>query len=342
MINRNVKDYFYKVSQGIAAAIVVTLGIGLLLQNIGVFLHLDLLVTVGNVAKVLMIPALGAGIAYYVGANALTFISAMVTGVIGGHAYLLSGAGQFTLTSGEPIGALVAIILTIEVGTFLFGKTKFDMMIVPLFSIAIGGGIGYLLSQPIQNILQVSSRFITESTSGFPLLSAVIIGILFTLLILSPASSAALAIALQIEGPSAAAALIGCSIPFVVFAVLSAHENDAGTFFAQLIITPKLQTGNLIRKPSLVFIPILFTAFLAPIGVLLFHLEASTQIAGMGLCALVAPLEILRIQGGTTLLQYLFVVLVLPGIGCYLLKPFLFKLGWLQSGDLEIKIDAEG
>ncbi|MGY3778529.1 PTS sugar transporter subunit IIC [Isobaculum melis] len=340
-MNQQLKDYFYKVSQGIAAAIVVTLGIGLLLQNLGALLQIDFLIPIGNVAKLLMIPALGAGIAYYLRVNILTALSAMVTGVIGGQAYLLNDAGTFTLTNGEPIGALVAIILTIEVGSFLFGKTPFDMMLVPLFSIAIGGGFGYLLSQPIQNGLQISAHFITEATSGFPLLSTVVIGLLFTFLILSPASSAALAIALQLEGSAAAAALIGCSMPFIVFAVLSRHENDAGTFFAQCLITPKLQTGNLIQKPTLVLIPMLFTVLLAPFGVLVCQLEASSQIAGMGLCALVAPLEILRIQGGASLLQYLLVVLVIPGIGCALLKPLLFKLGWLQPGDLKIKLEVD-
>src|SRR5690606_8538884 len=67
---------------------------------------------------------------------------------------------------------------------------------------------------------------------------------------LSPASSAAIALALQLDGAAGAAALIGCSVQFTVFAFLSLKENDAGNFLGQLIITPKLQTANVIRNPK--------------------------------------------------------------------------------------------
>ncbi len=65
------KDYMisrmYKASAGIANAVLVTLGIGLLFESFGNILGFGALVTIGEVTKVLLAPAIGAGIAYQLG-----------------------------------------------------------------------------------------------------------------------------------------------------------------------------------------------------------------------------------------------------------------------------------
>ena len=53
----------FKASAGIAQGIFVSLGIGLLIENIGRIVDIPLLITIGVVAKSLMAPAIGAGIA---------------------------------------------------------------------------------------------------------------------------------------------------------------------------------------------------------------------------------------------------------------------------------------
>lgn len=52
----------FKASAGIAQGIFVSLGIGLLIENIGRIVDIPLLITIGVVAKSLMAPAIGAGI----------------------------------------------------------------------------------------------------------------------------------------------------------------------------------------------------------------------------------------------------------------------------------------
>ncbi|MGQ0516493.1 PTS sugar transporter subunit IIC, partial [Bacillus sp. D-CC] len=61
----------FKASAGIAQGIFVSLGIGLLIENIGRIVDIPLLITIGVVAKSLMAPAIGAGIAFMLGANGL-------------------------------------------------------------------------------------------------------------------------------------------------------------------------------------------------------------------------------------------------------------------------------
>lgn len=337
MKNETLTDHLYKASQGIAAAVVVTLGIGLLIQSIGELLGFSTLITIGAVTKTLLIPGLGIGISYYLKTDILTLLSATAAGVIGGRAYTFSN-GVLSLKSGEPVGALVAIGIAIVVGTFLFNKTRFNMILVPFASILISGLVGYFLSAPIAYTLNNASLLITSSVAGFPLLSSMVLGLVFGLLILSPASSAAIALALQLDGSAGAAALIGCSVQFTVFAFLSLKDNDAGTFLAQLIITPKLQTGNILKHPKVALFPLIIGTLLAPVGVLLFGLEASAEIAGMGLCALVAVFGIASSQGIAATLSYLFIVVVLPALLTLLFKPFLMHSNLLKPNDLKITI----
>ncbi|MFP3150697.1 PTS sugar transporter subunit IIC, partial [Listeria monocytogenes] len=57
------KEYFidrsYKASMGIANAVLVTLGIGLLLQTIGQMTGISFLATVGAIGKTMLIPGIG-------------------------------------------------------------------------------------------------------------------------------------------------------------------------------------------------------------------------------------------------------------------------------------------
>ncbi|SLC88691.1 Predicted membrane protein, putative toxin regulator [Mycobacteroides abscessus subsp. abscessus] len=81
-------DRMYKASSGIANAIFVTIGIGLLLETIGNMTGLSVLVTIGVATKMLMAPAIGAGIAIMLGGNNLTLFSAMAAGTVGADRYV--------------------------------------------------------------------------------------------------------------------------------------------------------------------------------------------------------------------------------------------------------------
>lgn len=79
-----VKENMLKVSSGVANAVFVTVGIGYLLEILGDLFGIAILVQIGQVAKVLLTPALGAGIAVNLNANTLTIFSAMASAALGG------------------------------------------------------------------------------------------------------------------------------------------------------------------------------------------------------------------------------------------------------------------
>lgn len=336
------KEYFvdrsYKASIGIANAVLVTLGMGLLLQTIGDLAGFEFLTKIGAIGKNMLIPGLGIGIAICLRANTLVVISAAASAIIGGGGIVTLANGSYAISGGEPVGAILAVLVAVWTGKRVSG-TRFDMILIPAVSLLAGGLSGLLFSKIMTPILVTVSQFITTLVSGSPLISSMVIALIFGLLILSPASSAALAIALQLDPTASAAALIGCTVQFAAFAVLSFRDNNWGAFFAQLIITPKLQTANIIRKPSLMIIPLLTTLVAGPLGVLVLHLEATAEIAGMGLCAFVAPLYLIANAGIGTFLAFVAVAVVFPAVVALLVRPVLLKQEKLKAGDLKIELE---
>lgn len=332
-------DRSYKASMGIANAVQVTLGMGLLLQTIGQLAGFDFLVKIGAIGKTMLIPGLGIGIAMCLRANTLVAISAGAAAIIGGGAYTISDAGIYTIGGGEPVGAILAAVIAIWIGKRVSGKTNFDMILIPAASLLTGGISGLLFAKIMTPILTTISGQITSMVAGSPLISSMVISLVFALLILSPASSAALAIALQLDPTASAAALIGCSAQYVAFAILGFRDNNWGAFFGQLICTPKLQTPNIIRKPSVMLVPLLTAMISGPIGVLIFHIQTSNEVAGLGLCAFVAPLYVAAHSSFSTFAAFIFVSVVLPCVITLLVKPFVVKGKLLKPGDLRIELE---
>jgi len=60
-----------------------SLVIGTILQQIGILTNIELLQTIGIMAKNMMGAAIGVGVAYYLGASSLVMFSCVVVGMIG-------------------------------------------------------------------------------------------------------------------------------------------------------------------------------------------------------------------------------------------------------------------
>ncbi|MFJ6412774.1 hypothetical protein CHI12_05615 [Terribacillus saccharophilus] len=337
------KEYFiermYKASQGMANAVLVTLGIGLLMETFGEFLNWPTLIAVGTVAKALLAPALGAGIAVQLGGNTLVVFSAMISATIGGAAMTVGDDGLLTsMVSGQPISAVLAAVVATFVGKRVAGKTPLDMMAIPFAAVLVGGIAGAGLAAVTTPLLTWMSGQITNSVTGSPLLASIVISLVWSILLMTPASSAALAIALQLDPVSSAAALIGCTAQFVGFTFMSIRQNDLGGFLAQFVITPKVQFPNLIKNPALVIPPFVAAVVCAPIATVLLGFTTSYELAGLGLNSFIAPLNILASQGWEAFLIYLVTGVIMPLIISLGLYHVMKSIGWAKVGDLRMEI----
>ncbi|MEY8735247.1 PTS transporter subunit IIC [Peribacillus frigoritolerans] len=328
----------YKASTGIANAVLVTLGIGLLFESIGGYLGWEVLLAIGGAAKVLLAPALGAGIAYQLGGNSLIIFSAMASSAVGGAAIHKTAEGAFTIVTGQPLSAVLAAVIATYIGKRLIGKTKLDIMAIPMGAVLVGGVSGYGLALVTTPLLTWISSQTTAAVEGSPLIGSMVIALVWSILLMTPASSAALAIALQLDPVSSAAALIGCTVQFVGFTVMSYKDNDMGGFLAQMVVTPKVQFPNLIKKPLYVVPPFVAAIICAPIATLAFNFQVPYELGGMGLSSMIAPIAIITGQGLYTFLVYVAVGMVLPAVITLALLRVLKMMGKVKPGDLHLKV----
>lgn len=330
-------DRAYKASQGLANAVLVTLGIGLLIQSFASFTGWQGFNTIGTATQMMLAPAIGAGIAYKLGGNTLVIFSAMACSTIGSNAIKIAD-GAVTLTTGQPVSAVLTALIATFVGKRITGKTKLDMLSIPFAAVFVGGVSGVFLAMVTTPLLQWLSEQITASVKGSPLIGAAVIALVWSIFLMSPASSAAIAIALQLDPVSSAAALIGCTAQFVGFTAMSWKQNDIGANIAQSLITPKVQFPNLVKNPRLAIPPFISSIICAPIATTIFHFQVPYQLAGLGLNSLIAPINILANQGASVLSVFIAVGVILPVIISLVIYNGLRLIGWAKQGDLKMVV----
>ena len=131
-VKGKIKDYFVKVFNGMALGLFSSLLIGLIIKQLGTFLNIEMIIKFGSIAQVLMGPAIGAGVAYSVGAPPLGIFASVITGAIGAGSITFGEGGALLVNIGEPVGAFVAGLLGAEFSKLIKGKTKVDIVLVPL------------------------------------------------------------------------------------------------------------------------------------------------------------------------------------------------------------------
>jgi len=346
-------DYVYKVSAGVSNAILVCLGIGLLLQSFANFLHWQALYQIGAIAQVLLGPAFGVAIATMLHSNTLVTFSAMISSTIGANAVFFSQSGTTGVTAtghtlmqvaqspmfstGQPISAVAAGLVAVLVGNYLTGKTPLDMMLVPLAATFIGTVTGLGLAAVTTPALVWLSQFIATSMKVNPLLGSMAVSLAWALFLMTPASSAALAVAVMLDPVSSGAALIGTTAQFVGFTVMSFRQNNIGANIAQSIITPKVQFPNLLVNPRLAIPPMVAAIVAAPIATLVFHFSTTYKLAGLGLNSLIAPITLASTNMGSFLV-FMGVGVLLPAVISLVLYRVLLAAKWVESQQLQLEI----
>ncbi|AUJ28776.1 MAG: PTS sugar transporter subunit IIC [Liquorilactobacillus hordei] len=348
-----VKEYVYRISAAVSNAILVTLGIGLLLQTIASFIHWNALYQVGVIANDLLAPALGVAIASQLETTSLVIFSAMISSTIGANAVhftttavngttatgasLMQAAGSATFATGQPVSAVLAGLIAALIGKYLSGKTPLDMMLVPFAATLVGGICGLGLAAVTTPLLLNVSAFIAETMQVNPLVGSISISVVWALFLMTPASSAALAIALTLDPISSAAALIGTTSQFVAFTAMSFRQNNLGANIAQGVMTPKVQFPNLLINPYLLVPSLLSAVVCAPIATIMFGFRSTYKLAGLGLNSFIAPLAYAA-QGWGQFAIYMFTGVFLPILISLVAYGMMKKAGFIKDNQLHLEI----
>lgn len=333
----SIRDYFVKVLNGMALGLFSSLLIGLIIKQIGILLNIELLIGFGNIAQKLMGPAIGAGVAYSVGAPPLGIFASVVTGALGAGSIVFEGTTAI-INTGEPVGAFVAALVGVEFSKLIGGKTKLDIVLVPISTILLGGMVGNYIGPVMTSVMDYIGGFINRATELHPIPMGIIVSVVMGIVLTLPISSAALAISLKLSGLAAGAATVGCAANMIGFAIASYRENGFGGLIAQGIGTSMLQIPNIIKNP-LIWIPaIISSAILGPVSSALLKMESNAVGAGMGTSGLVGQFAMIETMGASpkVLIMILMMHFVLPGVISFAVSEFMRERGLIKSGDMKL------
>lgn len=325
-------DYITKVLNAMALGLFGSLIVGLILEQTGKLFNFDQLVTFGQYAKLLMGPAIGVAVAGAVKAPPLGVFSAAVAGAIGAGTFAMLPVAKV----GEPVGALLAALAGAEASKLIGGKTKVDIILVPVTTIVVGGLVGVYVSPGVSAFMKATGNLVNEATKLHPLPMGAFVSVLMGMILTAPISSAAVAISLGLNGLAGGAATVGCCAQMIGFAVMSYKENGFGGFLAQGIGTSMLQVPNIIQNPLIWIPPILTSAILGPLSTLVFKMTNIPEGSGMGTSGFVGQIGTLKDMGSAAWPGIILLHFLLPAILTYIFGEFMRKKGWIRPGDLKL------
>ncbi len=358
------KRYFITAFSGMAQGLFVTLIAGTILAMIAGWFGDNFvgntLLYIANIAKSLMGVGIGVGIAHALGKNKLLIFSAGVAGMVGAFAdKLMPGAADMvTLTlgaPGNPIGAYVVTMLVVELVSLYAGKTKLDIILIPLGTMFISLA-GIFVSYPFIWLVNQLGVLIALATKATPFFMGIIVSVVMGIVLTLPTSSAAIWVAVASPVITAfskgevsveiydamlvagGAATVGCACHMVGFAVASFRENGFAGLIAQGVGTSMLQIPNIMKKPIIMLPMIISSAILGPISTCVFNLKCGASGGGMGTSGLVGVFDLFKF---TTLdfwgvFGIIMLMFVLPAVLNIVISEFMRKKGWIKFGDMKL------
>ena len=323
----------------------------------------DTLSFIASIAKILMGAGIGVGIAHALGKSKLLIFSAAVAGLIGAWAdQLIPGGGGLTAITGKmgsalpgnPIGAYVVTMLVVEIVELYAGKTKLDIILIPIGSLLLSF-IGIFVAYPFIWLISQLGVLIALATNATPFVMGVVIAVIMGIVLTMPTSSAAIwvSVALPVisgytKGEVSAeiynamllaggASTVGCACHMVGFAVASYRENGVSGLISQGLGTSMLQIPNIMKKPVIMLPMIISSAICGPLATCVFALRCGSDGGGMGTSGLVGVIDLFKYTDGALGIIGIFLLMfVLPAVLNIVISEFMRKKNWIKLGDMKL------
>lgn len=355
------KRYFIDAFTGMSQGLFCTLIAGTILGQIASWCGTNAFATVLNyiasIAKTMMGVGIGIGMAHKLGAKPLVIFTAAVVGFIGAWSGSLVDAltkgTAFTLSlgaPGNPIGSYVAVLFALEIVRLYAGKTKIDIVLVPLSMMILCFG-GIFLAWPFIKLIDLLAQLIVLAISAgvaFKIIVGIFVSVVMGILLTMPTSSAAIWVAIATSATAVAnpepfgiaggAAVAGCAAHMVGFAVASFRENGWGGLISQGIGTSMLQIPNIMKKPVIMLPEIIASVFAGLVAVLI-DLRCNATGGGMGTSGLVGVFGTIDASMAVGLETYKLVLgialclFVIPAVVSFAVSEILRKTNVIKFGD---------
>ncbi|MDL2211940.1 PTS sugar transporter subunit IIC [Erysipelotrichaceae bacterium OttesenSCG-928-M19] len=332
-----------KILNGMSIGIVVSLIPSAMLGQIATTLNWGEINIFLNVCTSLMCFLMGICIAIQYKLDPISSCSlAMATMLAGGSIHGINEEGFFQLKgAGDVINATIGAIIAVILIKYLAHRLgAYKLLVIPVLVVVVVGLITSFTAEPIAQITTFIGLLIEKFTTLQPYLMSMLIALSFALIIISPISTVAVALLINLSGNGSAAANIGIAAAALTLAILSYKTNGLGTALAHFIGSPKIQMANFIKSPKMI-IPSLISALICSIVVPIFNLQGTPMSAGFGISGLIGPLGNLGINGFTTIniVITLLTFIIIPTIVSYIIS-FICKdrLKLVDSEDYRLNI----
>ncbi len=354
------KRFFITAFSGMAQGLFVTLIAGTILAQIAGWIGDNYigntLLFIANIAKSLMGAGIGVGIAHALGKNKLLVFSSAVAGFVGAFAdKLFVGSAPFLSITlglpGNPIGAYVVTMLVVELVELYAGKTKLDILLIPLGSLLISF-VGVFVAWPFIWLVNQLGAIIAIATDATPFVMGIVISVIMGILLTMPTSSAAIWVAVStpvLTGftvgsleynamlLAGGAATVGCACHMVGFAVASFRENGVSGLISQGIGTSMLQIPNIMKKPVIMLPMVISSAICGPLSTCVFSLYCGSSGGGMGTSGLVGVFDLFKYTSGALgIIGIVLLMVVLPVVLNLVISEFMRKKNWIKYGDMKL------
>ena len=350
-------DAFTGMSHGLFCTLIAGTILGQIASWCGTNTFATVLNYIASIAKSMMGVGIGIGMAHKLGAKPLVIFTAAVVGFIGAWSGSLVDAltkgTAFTLSlgaPGNPIGSYVAVLFALEIVKLYAGKTKIDIVLVPLSMMVLCFG-GIFLAWPFIKLIDLLARLIVLAISAgvaVKIIVGIFVSVVMGILLTMPTSSAAIWVAIATSataianpepfGIAGGAAVAGCAAHMVGFAVASFRENGWGGLISQGIGTSMLQIPNIMKKPVIMLPEIIASVFSGLVAVLL-DLRCNATGGGMGTSGLVGVFGTIDASMAVGLETYKLVLgivlclFVIPAVVSFAVSEILRKTNVIKYGD---------
>jgi hypothetical protein len=359
--------WFIVAMGGMAMGLFATLIAGTIMQQIANLLpdggFTRLLLEASRIARFLMGAGIGAGVAYALKADRLTMFAAIVAGMLGAIAPgnisngflagLLAEGQTLAFGIGNPIGAFLAALFAVEVCLLLAGKTKLDLIVLPLASLIVAVLVTLFICPSITWLIEQIARGLFVAVGWNAFIMGIIIAASIGLILTLPPSSAAIWITICSLAPAgqftdeialaSAAAAAGGAAHMIGFAVASFRENKWGGLIAQGLGTSMLQIPNVMKKPVILLPAIAASIIVGPLATTVFQLRGNAVGGGMGTAGLVGVIQTVAESAGQIpawqlVLGVALLFFIIPAGIALLVSEILRKYNIIKLGDMKLEL----
>lgn len=331
----NAKEFTNKVLNGMSIGIVAALVPSAILGELSKALGLTTLVLITGMAARLASFAMGLCIAGQFKMKPIHSVALAVSTMIGSGALRIIEGSMVLAGLGDIINAGITAAIAALLLLFFSDRFKsYTMILVPTLTIAISGAIGLFTLQYVSMITGAVGQFIAWCTTLQPVLMGALISMSFALIIISPISTVAIALAISLAGIGSGAANLGICAAGFGLAIAGFEKNGWGTSLASVLGSPKLHMANFLKNPKM-SLPLVCNA--AVLGILagILNIVGTPMSAGFGISGLIGPLNHLGIVGYTVgnCIITILIFVVLPIVLGFVFKYLFFNVFKILSAD---------